>query len=215
MHHRYPITDDGSIGNLEIAFCMATTTLLAHAAVLFLLGHPHVFVDYRLDFVFNQDGLAGMRVEWVFDDMYSAVLLEDNDVDHNGIIDKSESEGMEQNAFSNLKNYNYFTYVTAQGKCHKVKEVRDFSAAVKDGRVVYGFFMPFEVAAGSTYQDVDVCMYDVTYYVDLYPAGESPVSYTNADAFEHKHRMFEDEKESEGYGEIYPYTIRLTFARKQ
>jgi ABC-type uncharacterized transport system substrate-binding protein len=180
-----------------------------------LCAHPHVFIDYTVDFVFDQSGLVGIRTEWYFDEMYSSMLLQDYDVDNNGMFSPDEIVVTERDAFSNLENYNYFVDITMQSTCYKVEKVKDFSADVRDDRVVYTFFIPYMVQVTGSYQDVEVCMYDETYYVDLLPMGDDPVRFTHADSIDFTYKVYEDEKESRDYGQIYPYSIRLTFKRKQ
>jgi ABC-type uncharacterized transport system substrate-binding protein len=183
--------------------------------ILILFAHPHIFIDYTIDFVFEQDELTGIKTVWLFDEMYSSMLLQNYDVDQNGYIDKNETATMQRDAFSNLENYNYFIYITANNKCYKVKTVQDFAVDARDDRVIYEFFVPYSLPVENLYQNIEVCMYDETYYVDLWPLNDDPALFTNAETVDYKYEVFEDEKESQGYGQIYPYTTRLTFRKKQ
>jgi ABC-type uncharacterized transport system substrate-binding protein len=42
-------------------------------------AHPHVYVDARVDVVFDDKGLAGFKVTWVFDEMFSNMIAYDFD----------------------------------------------------------------------------------------------------------------------------------------
>lgn len=181
----------------------------------FLLAHPHVFIDYTVDFMFNENGLIGMKTEWFFDEMYSSMLLQDYDVNKDGEFSSDEIVKTEKDAFSNLANYNYFIYITNKDKCLKVRTVSDFSVRVSEDRVIYNFFIAYVVPANPSYQEIEVCMYDETYYVDLLPMGENPVHFSNAETIDYEYEVFEDTKESKNYGEIYPYSIRLMFRKKE
>ncbi len=176
-----------------------------------LLSHPHVFIDYTVNFVFDQNGVAGIETQWIFDEMYSSMLIQDYDVDKDGRFNSSEIKTAKQDAFSNLKNYNYFVYITIDSKCFEVKSVENFSVDVRDNRVVYRFFIPCVVPATPSYKKIEICMYDETYYVDLLPLGDDPVRFTNKGNIDYEVKVFEDTKESRDYGEIYPYSIRLKF----
>ena len=35
-----------------------------------LFAHPHVFIDYTVNFVFDQNELTGVETQWIFDEMY-------------------------------------------------------------------------------------------------------------------------------------------------
>ena len=187
--------------------------LIAFLIPCFLLSHPHVFIDYTVNFVFNQNGLAGIETEWVFDEMYSSILIQDYDVDKDGKFSNSEIITTKQDAFSNLENYNYFIYITINCKCFEVKSVENFSVDVYDNKVIYSFFIPWVVPATLSYKKIEICMYDETYYVDLLPLGDDPVRFTNEESIDYEVKVFEDTKESRDYGEIYPYSICLKFRR--
>lgn len=178
-----------------------------------LLSHPHVFIDYTVNFVFDQNGLAGIETEWIFDEMYSSILIQDYDVDKDGRFSNSEIITTKQDAFSNLENYNYFVYITIDSKCFEVKFVENFSVDAHDNRVIYRFFIPCVVLATPAYKKIEICMYDETYYVDLLPLDDDPVRFTNEGCIDYEVRVFEDTKESRDYGEIYPYSICLKFRR--
>ncbi len=187
--------------------------LIALLIPYFLLSHPHVFIDYTVNFVFDQNELVGIKTQWIFDEMYSSMLIQDYDVDKDGRFSSSEIKTAKQDAFSNLENYNYFVYITIDSKCFEVKSVDNFSVDVCNNKVVYRFFIPCVVPTTPSYKKIEICMYDETYYVDLLPLGDDPVRFTNEGSIDYEIKVFEDTKESRDYGEIYPYSIRLTFRR--
>lgn len=179
-----------------------------------LLAHPHVFIDYVTNFIFDQNDLVGIHTEWYFDEMYSSMLIQEYDTDQDGIFSKEEIAATQQEAFSNLKNYNYFTYITTPDRDYAVDMVKEFTVDVRENQVVYTFFIPCRIPASTSDQNIEICMYDVTYYVDLWPLNDDPVRMTNAENIMYSYNVYEDVKQSQGYGEIYPYTVCLTFRRK-
>jgi len=185
--------------------------LISIIAPCLLFAHPHVFIDYTVNFVFDQNGVTGIETQWIFDEMYSSMLIQDYDVDKDGRFSNSEIKTTKQNAFSNLENYNYFIYITIDSKCFEVKSVDNFSVDVCDNRLVYRFFITCVVPVTPSYKKIEICMYDETYYVDLLPLGDDPVRLTNASNIDYTYNVYEDTKESRDYGEIYPYSIRLKF----
>jgi ABC-type nickel/cobalt efflux system permease component RcnA len=40
-----------------------------------LHSHPHIFINCRLTIVFDENGLAGFELSWVFDRMFSAAVV--------------------------------------------------------------------------------------------------------------------------------------------
>ena len=177
-------------------------------------AHPHVFIDYSLYFIVEQEKIIGIRTEWYFDEIYSGNLIQNYDENNDGEFSDQEIKMMEKDAFSNLENYEYFTYISIDHERFKVKSVKDFSSAIQENRVVYTFFIPCQVAITSAFKEIVVCLYDETYYVDLFPLEDNSVFLSNDEGVDYEIKIFEDIKESRDYGEIYPYSIRLTFRKK-
>ena len=70
--------------------------LILGAGVAFqAAAHPHVFVDTRLDVVFDTAGRAeGVRISWTYDDLFSLVIIMDHemDADFDGVLTAQELE---------------------------------------------------------------------------------------------------------------------------
>ena len=130
-------------------------------------AHPHVFLDTRLDFQFKQESLDGFWVEWLFDEIFTASIRMDYDADRNNQFDADEIEAIRQGAFSNLRHFNYFTYVKAGKQLHKVTKVNSFSAKMSNNRLVYRFFVPWNVPATQKTKNLIVAIYDESFYCDI------------------------------------------------
>ncbi|THB66366.1 MAG: DUF1007 family protein [Desulfovibrio sp.] len=129
-------------------------------------AHPHVFLEAEVTFVFDDEGLAGIRHRWVFDEMFTATILDIVDLNRNGTIDPDEVSVTQQEAFSNLENYDYFMAIHINGERFNVEWVTDFTAEVRDdGKLIYGFLVPCHVAAHSDPKEIKVAVYDETFYV--------------------------------------------------
>ena len=130
-------------------------------------AHPHVFVDYGITFVFDQQGLAGIAMEWAFDEMFTQMLLDEGDLNRDRHFDQREIAGIKTGAFDNLANHAWFTHLLVNGQPYPIKKTTNFSAFLKDGQAHYSFFIPCPVAAGETPQKISLTLYDPTYYTDL------------------------------------------------
>ncbi|OPL14057.1 MAG: hypothetical protein AVO34_06035 [Firmicutes bacterium ML8_F2] len=144
-------------------------------ALVLLLGtsippasaHPHVFVDYGITFVFDQQGLAGIAFDWAFDEMFTQMLVEEGDLNHDQHFDSRESAKIKTGAFDNLANHAYFTHILVNDQPYPVSEITSFNATLKDHQAHYSFFIPCHVHAGKIPQKVSLTLYDPTYYSDL------------------------------------------------
>jgi len=70
-------------------------------------AHPHVFIQNSLRIVFDQQGLAGVRVKWVFDEFFTSMIADEFDKNHNRKLEKPEIVNIEKSAFANLLKFNY------------------------------------------------------------------------------------------------------------
>lgn len=139
-------------------------------------AHPHVFIDARVDVQFSADGLSGIQVEWLFDTMFGSSLIADYDRDKNRSFDSAEIVQIKKTAFSNLKNYNYFTYIYIGSRRYDVATVSNFTAAVSGKTVKYVFFIPHESSFEKMEGDIFIGFFDKTNYCDFQFLADRPFS---------------------------------------
>ena len=189
----------------------ATASLLPLPA---LQAHPHVFVVQRLSIVFDDKGLAGIKVWWKFDDMFASMIAEDHDGDQNGRLDPAEVQAVKANAFAFIKTYSYFTFVKIDGRPFEVKFVQDFNAILEDNRLVYEFFIPCHVTAVDTPKKLTIATYDPSYYTAIYFTEKAPVSLIAAESYEVRTTVREDPETSIYYDMVHPWALFLEFRKK-
>ena len=197
---------------LSVSLVFATFLLLAFSQTSF--SHPHAFIDNKLTMIFDNEGFAGIRVEWVFDEFFSSMITGDYDRNQNNILENSEIDAIEKEAFDNLANFDYFTVIRIGGKSFKVKYVHDFSAALKEGKLIYDFFMPCHVKAISTFKEVVISQYDPTYYTDMSLDEGQPVMIEGDSGFETSSRISENPKISYYFGLVHPIETIVRFRLK-
>ncbi len=166
------------------------------AGLLVLLGlffipvsafaHPVILISFRIEFKFNSHGLQGFWETWRFDATHSAQILQMFGLhpEPNGEISPSQLPTLKKGFFDDLKDYNYFTSMVVDGKELPTKSALDFSASYTDGRVIYHFFVPLDVPATAADQDLDVTIWDPTYYTDLSPEGSHALTIDKPDGIE-------------------------------
>ncbi len=176
-------------------------------------SHPHVFMYNQITVVFDQKGLAGFEIRWAFDEMFSSMIIMDFDKNRNGRFETSEIESVEKGAFSNLKGFDYFTHIKINGKPFRVKYVKDFSAEIDQGTLIYRFFVPCHVRATKAWRDVKISVYDREFYTSVFPAS-SPVALKNQRPFEVRHRIRKNKAEAYYFEQIYPDEVTLGFRLK-
>jgi ABC-type uncharacterized transport system substrate-binding protein len=190
--------------------------LLLTFFLLFILvdvsdSHPHVFIQNRLKIVFDQHGLAGVQVKWVFDEFFTSMIADEFDKNRNNKLEKPEIIDIEKGAFANLVKFNYFSFIKINGKTFAVEYVKDFSASLAGGNLMYDFMIPCHVKAMATFREFVIAQYDPTYYARVAFAKDLPVSLEGASAFEVDYRISKNMKEAYYYGQIHPVEVILMF----
>jgi ABC-type uncharacterized transport system substrate-binding protein len=200
--------------NSRVSGALALTAFLVFVSADLCYSHPHVFIQNSLRIVFDQQGLAGVRVKWVFDEFFSSMIADEFDKDHNNELEKSEIIAIENGAFANLIKFNYFSFIRINGKAFTVEYVRDFSASLAGGNLIYSFVIPCHVKAITAFKEFVIAQYDPTYYTRVAFAKDRPVSLEEASAFEVSYRISKNMKEAYYYGQVHPVEVILKFKRR-
>jgi len=127
-------------------------------------AHPHVFINQKIKIVFDAKGVAGFRIQWEFDDMFTTMIAGDYDINKNQLLEKNEVTTIKEKAFSYLANSNYFTFIKIDNVPFNVKFVQHFSATIINKKLIYDFFIPCHVSASFNTKRIIVATYDPTYY---------------------------------------------------
>jgi len=175
--------------------------------------HPHVFIHTAVDAVFDGKGLSGLRVRWVFDEMFSSMIRMDYDRNGNRRFDPDEVAAVEKGAFSNLKKFDYFVHIHINGKPFPVRFVTDFSAGLKGDKMTYAFFVPCHVRSTSADKEIRISVYDPEFYSSIFLI-QDPLGLENREPFEVSYDVKENPEEAYYYGQIVPKEIRMRFKRK-
>lgn len=196
---------------LAAYFLLVTASVLWPAAIH---AHPHVFIVQRINAVFDDNGLAGFRMWWKFDDMFASMIAEDHDLNRNGQFEPNEVQIVKEKAFSYIAESSYFIFIKIDGQPFQVKWVKDFNAVLKDGRMVYEFFVPCHVTAVETVKTITVATYDPTYYSAIFFTQGRPVSLTSAEAYDVKAAIREDPDTKIYFDMVHPWALFLEFRRR-
>ncbi len=138
-------------------------------------AHPHVWVTVRAQAVISSGYLEKVLVYWTFDELFSSLVMLDNDANLDGKLDANESLLVRKTYFDNLKGYGYFTHMSLGKRDLAVKAVNEFLAGVSDaGRVMYQFSIPVGQRLDAT-TAFSFAFYDETFYTDMAFEKSEPV----------------------------------------
>lgn len=191
-------------------YIVATVVLIALAAGV-ACAHPHVFVDASPTIVIGEQGVAGVRHHWLFDDMFTSAILNDLGVAPADIDTPTSQEAIRTGAFAYLKNFDYFTVVHLDGTGVPVSEAVDFKASMtEDNRLVYNFFLPLNIPVTGQHS-LRIAIYDKEYYSDvLLKEDEIAIDLGGPVAVSHNVAPAQDLAYWGGYNVPQGITLRLT-----
>jgi ABC-type uncharacterized transport system substrate-binding protein len=159
------------------------SALLAALALLMAAeaqAHPHVWVTMKSEVVYAPDGTAtGIRHAWSFDDMFSTFATQGLDSKQKGKFTREELAPLAKVNIESLKEYDYFTYATADGKKAEMTEpLPDYWLDYQDQVLTLNFTIPFKKPVKAKELKVDI--YDPTIFVDFEFDKKSPVQLVGA-----------------------------------
>jgi len=176
--------------------------------------HPHMFVDASIEVVFNKNGISGFNVKWVFDDMFSAAILEDYDKNNDKNLSKTEVAKIQKKAFSYTAEQSYFTRIKIGKKNFPVKRVKHFNAFIKNNRLVYTFLIPCDIAVDKTQKTVTFAVFDSTFYASFEFNDKKPIKFRNGTKFEYKVKKHDNTTGENYFGQMAPFEFIVNFRRK-
>ncbi len=175
-------------------------------------------MDTRIEVAYNDRGVAGFWITWDFDKVFTASILMDFDRDHDKHLSPAEVADIRANAFSNLANYNYFVYIRCCGNAYRPTEVKGFAAYMEKERIHYRFLVPYPLPLGDGVAEINLALYDDTYFCAIGYAQPVPVIFPPSESFRGEYALCEDRGIHIDYtandgssGSTFPRQIVLTF----
>jgi ABC-type uncharacterized transport system substrate-binding protein len=161
---------------LRILFAaLATLTIAAPTQ-----AHPHVWVTMRTEVVYAPDGsITGIRHAWSFDDMFSTFATQGLESKEKGKFTRDELAPLAKVNVESLKEFDYFTYATADGKKAELAEpAPNYWLDYADEVLTLNFTLPFKTPLKA--KELKVEIYDPTIFVDFSFAKEKPAQLVGA-----------------------------------
>ncbi|ASI92339.1 DUF1007 family protein [Vibrio mediterranei] len=127
-------------------------------------AHPHSWIGNQLTVNGKGTLVDSISMEWVFDPFTSAYAL-DGDF---SVFDSEETAHKEAvRLMSNLLNTHYFTYLYVDGEPLKFRLPEVYTLTKRGRRMVLNFTLPLSRAIDVSTQELDVQVYDNTYFIDI------------------------------------------------
>jgi ABC-type uncharacterized transport system substrate-binding protein len=143
-------------------------------------AHPHVWVTMRTEMIYAPDGsITGIRHAWSFDDMFSTFATQGLESKEKGQFTREELAPLAKVNVESLKEYDYFTYATADGKKAELTDpAPDYWLDYADQVLTLNFTLPFKSPVKA--KELKIEIYDPTIFVDFSFAKEKPAQLVGA-----------------------------------
>ncbi|WP_195819982.1 DUF1007 family protein [Roseobacter sp. MH60115] len=130
-------------------------------------AHPHVFVDARTGFIFNNDGyLEAVRISWTYDQFTTLILFESLDLDRDldgrlSAADRAEIIAGETNWSAE---YNGDVYLEVEGQERPMGRPKNATASLENDQITVAFDLPLSQPAGLAGRTAVLRLYDPFFY---------------------------------------------------
>jgi nickel/cobalt transporter (NicO) family protein len=161
-----------------LAFALLTGLLIASGPAR---AHPHVWVTMTTQIVYAPDGTAiAVKHAWTFDDMYSTFATQDLKSKEKGKFTREELAPLAEVNATSLKEFNYFTFATANGEKLALNDASDYWLEFKDSMLTLFFTLTFKSPVRADRIDIEI--FDPDFFVDFsFPEkNPAPVTLTGA-----------------------------------
>ncbi|MCB2108793.1 MAG: DUF1007 family protein [Rhodobacteraceae bacterium] len=143
-------------------------------------AHPHAWVTGQAAVHVAAGKIDRVGMRWQFDPFFSQVLTGDFDTDGDGSFNADETEAMQNQVFTSLKDYGYFTHVRQGEAMIDFDHVENFSTAVDKGELIFVFDLIPTAMVDTSAGAIEISVYDPTVYVDIILGGDKPVTIEGA-----------------------------------
>jgi ABC-type uncharacterized transport system substrate-binding protein len=155
--------------------------LLCFAAATPAFAHPHVWVTMQTSLVYGADGtLTGIRNAWTFDDMFSTYATQGLESKEKGVFTRDELKDLAEVNVSSLRENDFFTQAKLDGKAPEFADPTDYFLEYKDQMLTLHFTLPLKKPVKA--RDVDLDIYDPSYFVDFAFVDKQPFALQGAPA---------------------------------
>ena len=140
-------------------------------------AHPHMWIDLKSEIIIqDQTMVSAIYQEWLFDDFFSASLIEEASQNPKGL--EVGIKAVVEEIMDNLEPHDYFTLINVNGKKISSNPIKSFEVDVRENRVWVSFSLPISKEVDLTAQSLAYSVFDPTFYIEmLYFEGET-VSFT-------------------------------------
>ena len=130
------------------------------------VAHPHSWIDMQSELQIDaQQRLTALRLSWLFDEFYSATILDDAKAAGHSVAQELELFG--HDTITNLATENYLNRMTLDGQKVSFGRVSKYHTQLEEGRIRFDYTLPLKQPLSLSHHQLVFAIYDSTYYVEM------------------------------------------------
>lgn len=132
------------------------------------IAHPHAWIDVSVTILLGDDGrVRGLQQKWLFDDFYSAFVMEGAVEIGGGKVSQEALEALMAENMKNLAEYDFFTEISSGENELSMLEPVNGSTQVIENRLEMAFEIPLAEPVPVNDIPLNYRIYDPTFYVEM------------------------------------------------
>lgn len=140
------------------------------------LAHPHVWIAYTASIQMNGTSIVAIDEHWRFTEGFPTQLVGIDQLPERGLLDAAQTKRFRDQAFASLAHASYFTHLFADGSPQAFGEPTGFQVSVEGGKIAYSFRLPLAAPVDIHGKNVELGVWDPSYYVDYEADSDHAVS---------------------------------------
>lgn len=174
-------------------------------------AHPHVWINYGVELEMHGTQVDAVQEKWVFEQGFPVSLVIDlTHIPKAGPLADADVAAFKEQAFTSLKNADYFTHLFVAGQALQFDEPQHFAVAVENDKIVYTFLLPLHKPVDAARTTLEVGIWDDSFFVDYEPINKPAVRFSSTAAASCKSEPFQDHDHAIFGGAMFPFASRIS-----
>ncbi|CAM3047659.1 DUF1007 domain-containing protein [Vibrio neptunius] len=168
----------------QLPWCRQCWLLIAMMMTASVQAHPHSWINLKTDIQGQNGMITGLKMEWTFDAMTSAYLLDGKDMSAEN--QQASLQAVSASVLDNMLYEHYFTYFYDGETPIKYKTAHNGTLRRERAKLVLSFELPLATPHPITSDSLRLLIFEPSYYVGMTWPSSNDVT-LSADLAQHCH----------------------------
>ncbi|HVW50213.1 MAG TPA: DUF1007 family protein [Trinickia sp.] len=173
-------------------------------------AHPHVWIKYAAAVQMRGASVVAIVETWRFTAGFPVQLAGVDSLPDNGPVGPEQTKLFREQAFQSLAGAHYFNHLFVDGKPQPFRDPTDFRVSMVDGKIQYEFKLAVSPPVSVTGHQVDLGIWDDSFFVDYEPESANAVRLVGGPAAACTAKPFPDRAHPIFGGIVIPQSTALS-----